>query len=64
MAGILYSIWEIHLNSRELDLAAEEAIVGITSGRGRFWSGVETERILAEDCHLRMVTRQCLAGAE
>jgi hypothetical protein len=38
MASILYSILEIHLNSRELDLAAKEAIVSITSGRGRFWS--------------------------
>jgi hypothetical protein len=40
MGGILYSIWAIRLSSRELDLAAEEAIVGVASGR---------ELIFAED---------------
>jgi hypothetical protein len=33
MGGILYSIWTIRLSSRELGLAAEEAIVGVASGR-------------------------------
>ncbi|KAF5857851.1 hypothetical protein ETB97_005195 [Aspergillus alliaceus] len=33
MGSILYSIWAIRLNSRELDLAAEEAIVCVASGR-------------------------------
>lgn len=32
MAGILQSTQAICLNSRELDLAAEEAIVSITNG--------------------------------
>jgi hypothetical protein len=31
MGGILYSIWAIRLSSRELDLAAEEAIVSVAS---------------------------------
>jgi hypothetical protein len=47
MGGILYSISAIRLNSRELDLAAEEAIVGVASGR-------ELKR--SEECSLRIVT--------
>jgi hypothetical protein len=31
--GILYSTWAIQLNSGQLDLAAEEAIFGVTFGR-------------------------------
>lgn len=46
MGAILYSIWAISLNLRELNLAAEEAIVGVASGR-------ELKR---SECSLRFVT--------